>query len=66
MNTPKYTWQDRAISSELLRDGKLLGHVCLTHWGTEWRWFTATGAPREGTETTREEAKSAVEREVGK
>lgn len=57
-------WKDRTTSSELYRDGALVAQVCANFYGIRWTWFMATGAPRHGSEDTRDAAKAAVMKEV--
>jgi hypothetical protein len=55
-------WKDSAKFSELFRDGKLIAQAA--DWGNRWLWWFPRG--KEGEAKTREEAKEAVEKAVGK
>ena len=65
MIPPQNGWRDSAKSSELFRDGKLVAQVGVNFWGNRWLWWLHT-TKREGQTKTRDEAKAAVEKEVGK
>ena len=65
MITPPNGWRDSAKSSELFRDGKLVAQVCADFWGNRWAWWLHP-LGQEGQTKARDEAKAAVEKEVGK